>query len=128
VTGILVTGFGLAGTAVSAYVWYKQVTTGPVLCIGAGCARVIRSPYGRLLGIPNGALGVVYFAAAALIPVIAGPGSALWSAMIAASVVALTLYGYLTYLQAAVLRAWCVWCLGSAALTAALLAAALRAG
>ena len=124
----MLTLLGLTGVVISTYVWHKQVTSGPVLCIGAGCAKVIRSPYGRLLGIPNGALGVGYFAAAALTPLIARPGSALWSAMIAASVVALTLYGYLTYLQAAILRAWCVWCLGSAALTAALLAAALRAG
>jgi uncharacterized membrane protein len=120
---MLVVLFGLAGVAVSAYVWYKQVTPGAVLCVGDGCAKVIRSPYGRLLGIPNGALGVGYFAAAALIPLVARPGSMLWSAVVTASVIALVLYGYLIYLQAAVLRAWCVWCLGSAALTAAILAA-----
>src|SRR3990170_2335935 len=124
---MIVTIFGLAGTAVSAYVWYKQVTRGPVLCLGDGCAKVIRSPYGRLLGIPNGALGVGYFTAAALVPLLAGPGSGLWTLLLAASGVALVLYGYLTYLQLAVLRAWCVWCLSSAALTAAILAAALGA-
>ena len=122
-----VTILGLAGAAVSGYVWYKQATSGPVLCIGTGCAKVIRSGYGRLLGIPNGALGVGYFAATALVPVVARPGSVVWSAMIVATIVALTLYAYLTYLQAAVLRAWCVWCVGSAILTAALLAAAVRA-
>lgn len=124
----MVTLLGLAGAAVSAYVWYKQATTGPVLCVGDGCAKVIRSPYGRLLGIPNGALGVAYFGGASAVPLLSGPGSVLWSAMVTASVVALVLYGYLVYLQAAVLRAWCVWCLSSAALTAALLIAALRAG
>jgi len=124
---IPVTVLGLAGAAVSAYVWYKQVTRGPVLCLGDGCARVIRSPYGRLLGIPNGALGVGYFAGAALIPQLAGTGTALWTVLLAASGVALVLYAYLTYLQAAVLRAWCVWCLSSAILTAGILAAALGA-
>ena len=124
---MIVTIFGLAGTAVSAYVWYKQVTRGPVLCLGDGCAKVIRSPYGRLLGIPNGALGVGYFTAAALVPLLSGPGSGLWTALLAASGVALVLYAHLTYLQMAVLRAWCVWCLSSAALTAAILAAALGA-
>jgi uncharacterized membrane protein len=123
----LLTILGLAGAGVSAYVWYKQITTGPVLCVGDGCAKVIRSPYGRLLGIPNGALGVGYFGAAAGISLAARPGSLLWDGLIAVSVVALGLYAYLTYLQAAVLRAWCVWCLGSAALTAAILVAALRA-
>jgi len=124
---MMVTGLGLAGTAVSAYVWYKQVTSGPVLCLGDGCAKVIRSPYGRLLGIPNGALGVGYFTAAALVPLLAGRVPALWSVLLVASGVALVLYAYLTYLQMAVLRAWCVWCLSSAALTAAILAVALRA-
>ncbi len=111
----VVSALGLLGIAVSAYVWYKQVTTGPVLCIGDGCARVIRSPYGRLLGIPNGALGVVYFGIAAIVPQVGA--SAAWLLLAAATVVALPLYAYLTYLQFAVLRALCVWCLTSAVLT-----------
>ena len=111
---------GLAGVAVSAYVWYKQVTTGPVLCVGDGCAKVIRSPYGRLLGIPNGALGVAYFGAAALTPVVGTVVPEVWVLLGAASAVALLLYAYLTYLQFAVLRAWCVWCLTSAALALAI--------
>jgi uncharacterized membrane protein len=122
----IVTMLGLAGAGVSAYVWYKQTTAGPVLCVGDGCAKVIRSPYGRLFGIPNGALGVGYFGAAAVVSLVARPGSLLWDGLIAASGVAMLLYAYLTYLQAAVLRAWCMWCLGSAALTAALLWAAVR--
>lgn len=114
------TVLGLAGVAVSAYVWYKQVTTGPVLCVGDGCAKVIRSPYGRLLGIPNGALGVAYFGATALTPVVGTLVPQVWVLLGAASAVALLLYAYLTYLQFAVLRAWCVWCLTSAALALAI--------
>lgn len=116
----MVTVLGLAGVAVSAYVWYKQVTTGPVLCLGDGCAKVIRSPYGRLLGIPNGALGVGYFGAAALVPWIAPRLPEVWVLLGAASAVALLLYAYLTYLQLRVLRALCVWCLASSALTLAI--------
>lgn len=119
----MVIALGLLGGAISAYVWYKQVTTGPVLCIGDGCARVIRSPYGRLLGIPNGALGVVYFGGAALVPLTGA--SAAWLLLAAATAVALPLYAYLTYLQFAVLRALCVWCLASAALTAGIALALL---
>lgn len=111
---------GLSGLAVSAYVWHKQVTTGPVLCLGDGCARVIRSPYGRLLGVPNGALGVAYFGLAALVPLFLSRFAEAWLLLRAATVVALVLYAYLTYLQLAVIRALCVWCLTSAALTVAL--------
>lgn len=109
---------GLAGAAISAYVWRKQVTTGPVWCIGDGCAKVIRSSYGRLLGVPNGLLGVVFFGSAALTPMIADGLPAVWTMLSAAAAVALVLYTYLTYLQLRVLRAVCVWCLASAALAA----------
>ena len=115
--GVL-TALGAVGFAISAYVWYKQVTPGRVLCIGTGCAAVIRSSYGRLLGIPNGALGVAFFLYIALTPWLRrwSPGAA--SLALAATSVALVLYLYLTYLQVSVLRALCSWCLASAALTA----------
>src|SRR2546428_13825135 len=54
---------GLAGVAISGYVLYKPVTDGPVVCLGSGCATVIPSGYGRLLGIPNRALGAHFFTA-----------------------------------------------------------------
>ena len=117
---------GLAGAAVSAYVWYKQVTPGPVLCLGSGCAAVIRSRYGRLLGIPNGALGVVYFLAVASAALVQGWWPPARALALAATALALTLYLYLTYLQVAVLRALCIWCLTSAALTAAIFLALME--
>jgi len=103
------------GLLLSAYVWYKQVTPGPVLCIGSGCARVIRSPYGRLLGIPNGALGVFFFGGmlAGLALLRSGVGWVFWP-MVAATAIALVLYLYLVYLQVFVLRSLCSWCVASA--------------
>lgn len=113
----------LAGLVISLYIWYKQVTTGPVLCIGRGCATVIRSRYGRLLGVPNGLWGSIYFgglvgaaAAGAVVPEIA-PVLARVAAI--ASAVALALFAYLAILQVAVLKALCSWCLASAVLTLA---------
>lgn len=113
----------LAGLVISLYIWYKQVTTGPVLCIGRGCATVIRSRYGRLLGVPNGLWGSIYFGglvgaavAGAVVPEI-GPVLARIAAL--ASAVALALFAHLAYLQFVVLKALCSWCLASAALTLA---------
>jgi uncharacterized membrane protein len=121
---LLLGTLALAGLGVSAYIWYKQVTTGPVACIGRGCATVIRSRYGRLLGVPNGAWGVAFFggllaavAAGILIPEVA-PVLTRLSAL--ASAVALILFVYLTYLQVIVLKAFCSWCLTSAGLTMAI--------
>jgi len=114
-----------AGAGVSAYIWFKQVTTGPVLCIGRGCATVIRSQFGRLLAIPNGAWGIAYFGgigvAAALATLHPAWAPALGFLGLAASTIALGLHAYLTYLQLFVLRALCSWCLASAALTLAIL-------
>jgi len=109
---------GLAGVAISAYVWYTHVTDGPVVCIGSGCATVIRSEYGRLLGIPNGALGVLYFGLVTVTPLLERsllPEAR--SLMLIPTSIALVLYLYLTYLQFFVLQAVCNWCLMSAGLT-----------
>ncbi len=113
----MVTSLGLLGAAISAYVWYKQVTTGAVVCLGSGCATVIRSRYGRLLGIPNGALGVAYFLAVAATPFLQPWLPGIRPLALLATAVALFLYGYLAYLQVWVLRALCNWCLMSAGLT-----------
>ena len=111
----------LLGLGVSGYIWYKQLTAGPVLCIGRGCAAVIRSRYGRLLGLPNGAWGIVYFGGL-LVAVVVGEQLPSWRSPVASfgllvSAVALLLHTYLTYLQMFVLRALCSWCLTSALLT-----------
>lgn len=114
-----------AGAGVSAYVWFKQVTTGPVLCIGRGCATVIRSRFGRMLAIPNGVWGTAYFSSVGAAAVLAALYPA-WAPLLspfglAASTIAVGLHAYLTYLQVFVLRALCSWCLTSAALTLAIL-------
>ncbi len=108
------------GAGISAYVWYKQVTPGRVVCFGSGCAAVIRSRYGRLLGIPNGILGVAYFLAVAATPLLEPWLPGIRPLALLATSVALGLYLYLTYLQFVVLRALCNWCLMSAGLTAIL--------
>ncbi|MGH2372100.1 MAG: vitamin K epoxide reductase family protein [bacterium] len=128
---LLLTMLSLAGLGVSIYIWYKQVTTGPVACIGRGCATVIRSRYGRLLGVPNGAWGVIFFGgllgaviAGALIP---GFEPVLTRLAALATAIALILFVYLTYLQVVVLRTFCSWCLTSAGLTLAIFLVLLTA-
>lgn len=118
---MMVIWLGLIGAGISAYVWYKQVTPGPVVCLGSGCAAVIRSRYGRLLGIPNGILGVGYFLAVAAVPLLEPWLPGIRPLALLATSVALILYLYLAYLQVFVLRALCNWCLMSAGLTTILL-------
>jgi uncharacterized membrane protein len=112
---------GILGAAISGYVWYKQVTPGAVACLGTGCATVIRSRYGKLLGIPNGALGVAYFLTVSATPLLSSWLPNLRLLVLVATTIALLLYVYLAYLQVFVLRALCNWCLMSAGLTGVLL-------
>lgn len=113
----MIIALGVLGGAISGYVWYKQVTPGAVACLGAGCATVIRSRYGKLLGIPNGALGVAYFLTVSATPLLSSWLPNLRLLVLLATTIALVLYVYLAYLQVFVLRALCNWCLMSAGLT-----------
>jgi len=118
---LLVAALSLTGLTVSVYIWYKQATTGPVLCIGRGCATVIRSRYGRFLGVLNGAWGVGFFGGllvAAAVGVLVPAYAPLLTRLSAiAAGVGLILFAYLTYIQIGVLKAVCSWCLTSAGLT-----------
>ncbi|HEX9532288.1 MAG TPA: vitamin K epoxide reductase family protein [bacterium] len=122
----MIIGLGIFGATISGYVWYKQVTPGVVACLGAGCATVIRSRYGKLLGIPNGALGVAYFLTVSATPLLSSWLPNLRPLVLLATAIALFLYGYLAYLQVFVLRALCNWCLMSAGLTGILFWVLLR--
>ncbi len=105
---------GLGGVDFSA----GAATTGE----GAGCATVTEGEYANFLGIPNIALGLIFYV------VVAGLRLAYVSRrddrlrLASAAVVGVgTLYtAYLVYLQAAVIGAFCVLCMTSAALVLSL--------
>jgi uncharacterized membrane protein len=101
----------------------QSVVCGPT----GGCDVVLASRYASLGGVPLAALGVAYYAVASAL---AWTPPAAWGPRIAGLLVALTGMGFavsafLFYLQAAVLDAWCRFCLASATITALLFACAL---
>ena len=82
------------------------------------CDLVNRGPYGVIYGFPVAAIGLIGYLVMGIVamhfsrtkdPVI---GKALL-VMLAGG---LAFSGYLTYLEAFVIHAWCRWCLGSAAI------------
>lgn len=120
---LLVAALATVGLAISLYIWRKQVTGAPLLCLTRDCHRVINSPYARLFGVPNGALGALMFAALAVLALaIQGkfllPG--LWVIALIMTGAGLVLAAYLTYVQFFILRGLCSWCLLSATLTVAI--------
>jgi uncharacterized membrane protein len=85
-----------------------------------GCNEVAASPYARILGLPVGYFGVIYYLyMAALAALLAfdtlSPGLRWGAVLYAALGVAFSLY--FMVLQIAFIRAFCIYCLVSAATT-----------
>jgi len=110
----------LLGLSVGLYMWaYAAGLTGSVICGVGNCEAVQNSEYSRIAGIPVAAFGVLGYSlllVSALLGLQPGfrssrliPGVLFWGG--AAGVL---FSGYLTYLEAFVIHAWCQWCVSSA--------------
>lgn len=115
----------LLGLAVSAYVWHGQRFNKPIACWTWDCDRVIRSPYSRLLGIHNSAIGFWLFLFIFILTLLHHLNLEPWPDLTALTLIVLSLIGttvslYLTYVQLFVLKGICNWCLTSALLILAI--------
>ena len=121
----------LAGLLISSYLLLHRLGfVGTLACGAGGCDTVQASPWAVFLGVPVPAWGVGGYAAilaAALLGLQPRWLAARWvaGALFALAAVAFAFSAYLTALEAFVIRAWCRWCLGSAAISTALFALAL---
>lgn len=111
---------------------YEERLIDALVCpfFGEGCNIVGRSAHARHLGVPNAAVGALGYAALATLALWSGdrpPAHRPWPALalgtIATSAAAAS--AFLTWEQAAKVRAWCFWCLTAAALNVAILPLAL---
>ncbi len=109
----------LIGLGDALYLTVQHLTGHSVRCsITSGCSQVLSSSYAQVAGIPTAAFGVAaYFTAFSLATLaLFGYGWARTAlALVVACMFAATLW--LLYLQAFVLRAFCQYCLLSAAVT-----------
>ncbi len=112
----------LLGVFVALYLsMYKWGMMGSIQCSVGGCQTVQNSPWSMLLGQPVAVWGL-----GAYITLLAIAILGLQPRFVNARWVALALFGisgvgvlfsaYLTYLEAAVIHAWCQWCVVSAIL------------
>ena len=122
----------LAGFFVALYLWFwKLGLVGSLVCgPGGSCEYVQSSPQSVILGLPVALCGVVGYLALFVIG-IAGVQPR-WAGRRAPTVLLAVLSGlgvafsgYLTYLEADVLHAWCRWCLVSAGLIVAIFVTSL---
>lgn len=118
----------LAGVLVSAYVWSSQKSGKPIACFTRDCDRVIRSPYSRLAGVHNSAVGFWVFLVVFFVTLLrdSSPEPNLFSgALILLSTAGALVSLYLTYVQIFILKGICNWCMTSAALILAILVIAI---
>ncbi len=119
---LLIIAAATTGLVLAAYIQWKKATRGNLVCpLRSNCTAVIESEYSKFLGIPVELLGIVYYALIAasyalflLFPPLAVPSVVF--VVLVLSTAAVLFSVYLTFIQAAVLKQWCVWCLCSAGL------------
>lgn len=112
----------LLGLLVALYMLaYAMGFTGPVICGVGDCEAVQNSPYSRIGSFPVAGFGIVGYLAMLVLAFLGLQPSFVRSRLVAVgllvgSIVGLAFSAYLTYLEAFVIRAWCQWCVLSAAI------------
>jgi len=117
---MVVAVLALLGLSVALYMLaYAAGLTGPILCSVGSCETVQNSQYSRIGGIPVaafGALGYLVLMAVSFLGLQPRFIGARWVSLslFGGGVLGVVCSGYLTYLEAYVIHAWCQWCVSSA--------------
>lgn len=99
-----------AGLGVAAYLTWVHYHPEALVCTrGGGCETVQRSHYAVLLGIPVAIYGVVAWSAVIALIALDTPVARAFVAAVA--LVSAAFAVYLVVLQAAVIDAFCIWCM-----------------
>jgi uncharacterized membrane protein len=123
---MLIAALALIGFFVALYLLlWKIGVLGSIACGSGGCEVVQLSEYAEVFGVPVALFGVVGYLAMLAVSVLGLQPR--WVNSKRPSVVLLALSGvgvaysaYLTYLEAAVIHAWCRWCVVSAVIVTAI--------
>ena len=117
---MLVSVLSLVGFFVALYLWaHNAGLTGPIVCGVGDCATVQSSVYAKIGPVPVSAIGVGGYTALFLLS-LAGlqpqlrESRAIAALLLAGSAFGVAFSAYLTYLEAAVIEAWCQYCVASA--------------
>jgi uncharacterized membrane protein len=72
------------------------------------CGEVNHSPYASLFGIPVAIIGIAGYLGLGVLAL-----RQMWRPLLVAAVVGLAFSLYLTHIEKDVIRAWCIYCVGS---------------
>ena len=110
----------LVGFVISAYLFYTYTQEKPIVCLNTGCEIVRDSPYSYVFGIPLPAFGLVMYIlviAVSFLRTTLDKKEYLRLAnklVFVSSAIGFLTSAYLTYLEAFVIKAYCIWCVASA--------------
>ena len=134
----LMAGIASVGAAITGYLTIVKLTGNSTTCPTNGCDLVLSSPYATVFGLPLALFGFLTYASMivfALAPLLVNSSKQVqlrsnlenWTGLLlVAGGTAMTVFsGYLMYLLAFKIQAVCIYCIGSALLSASLLALAL---
>lgn len=131
-TEILIPVLSVVGLGVALYLTYVETRNVKAVCGPVGdCNTVQASPYARLFGLlPVGLLGAAGYVAILAAWTHGWFGRGRQARLAPVALLGMALFGvlfsiYLTYLELAVIRAVCIWCLSSATIMALILALAV---
>ena len=126
---ITAAALSLIGLADSLYLTIQHVTGQSVRCtVVSGCSEVLSSPYAVVAGFPLAGLGAAAYFSVFSLATLAVFGYRIAGKLLLPLVAVMALTSvWLFYLQAFVIRAFCQFCLLSAAITIGLLVVTLLA-
>src|SRR3989344_5238535 len=108
------------GFAVSFYIYYSKKYDKQMYCpLGDDCDAVVKSKYGKTLGIENTVPGMLYYVLIFLYGILLllnrniFIGNIIYYFIVIASIGSVLLSIYLTGVQAFILKKWCEYCIAS---------------
>lgn len=109
----------MVGVFISLYMYIKKSRHQKLACPRDNpCDTVLHSRFGRTFGLPNEALGIIYFFSVSLLLYLVTISTVYTTAFLYVLFFFLVFGGlfslYLVGLQAFVIKSWCAWCLGIA--------------
>lgn len=126
-TAVSLVALSIAGFLVSLHIHHRKRTQQKLVCIiGTDCDAVVNSKWGKLFGVPNEVLGMLYYvfiaAGTALVffNATAESGLSLSTILFFVSGIVAFVSVFLIGVQAFVLKDWCDYCLASAGINIAI--------
>jgi uncharacterized membrane protein len=116
----------LIGFADSTFLFAKRIAGTPIPCVlgFTGCDEVAKSPYSTLFGVPLAALGVAFYLAIGILTITYADTKKILfvKLLLGATAIGFLMSAYFIYVQAFLIKAFCMYCVISAVISTALLA------